>query len=109
MTDQTPQTVVKQIALTVNAAGLLALSPATLPDATVGANRRILGEHAGHEPGDPAKAAQAILHIADAAHPPLRLMLGSDALGYTKRKFQQQAEEIDAWTALTQSTDFSGG
>src|ERR1022692_3314382 len=38
VTDQTPQTVVKQIALTVNAAGSLVLSPATLPDATAGTN-----------------------------------------------------------------------
>jgi len=75
--------------------------------ASVGVNRRILREHAGHEPGDPAKAALAILRIADVAHPPLRLMLGADALGYAKRKFEQHAGEIEAWTTLTQSTDFT--
>jgi NAD(P)-dependent dehydrogenase (short-subunit alcohol dehydrogenase family) len=75
--------------------------------ASVGVNGRILREHAGHEPGDPAKAALAILRIADVANPPLRLMLGADALGYAKQKFEQHAAEIEAWTALTQSTDFT--
>jgi len=78
-------------------------------NASVGANRRILQQHAGHERGDPARAAQAILAIADHARPPLRLMLGEDALGYFERKFQQQAAEIEAWKALTLSTDFGPG
>src|SRR5579863_1882430 len=72
-------------------------------DESVGANRRLLDQHAGHERGDPAKAAQAILAIADHPEPPLRLMLGEDALGYAERKFQQQAAEIEAWKALTRS------
>lgn len=75
-------------------------------DESVGANRRLLDQHAGHERGDPAKAAQAILAIADHPEPPLRLMLGEDALGYAERKFREQAAEIEAWKALTRSTDF---
>jgi NAD(P)-dependent dehydrogenase (short-subunit alcohol dehydrogenase family) len=77
-------------------------------DTTVGANRRILRDHAGHEPGDPVKAAQAILMIADEPRPPLRLMLGADALAYTRRKSQAHAAEIDAWSSLSLSTDFAG-
>jgi NAD(P)-dependent dehydrogenase (short-subunit alcohol dehydrogenase family) len=77
--------------------------------ASVGANRRLLQQHAGHERGDPARAALAILAIADHTRPPLRLMLGEDALGYVERKFQQQAAEIEEWKALTRSTDFSTG
>jgi hypothetical protein len=78
-------------------------------NASVGANRLILQQHAGHERGDPARAAQAILAIADHARPPLRLMLGEDALGYFEGKFQQQAAEIEAWKTLTLSTDFGPG
>jgi NAD(P)-dependent dehydrogenase (short-subunit alcohol dehydrogenase family) len=78
-------------------------------DESVGANRRILDQHAGHERGDPAKAAQAILAIADHARPPLRLLLGEDALGYFERKSQQQAAEIETWKTLTRGTDFSAG
>jgi NAD(P)-dependent dehydrogenase (short-subunit alcohol dehydrogenase family) len=78
-------------------------------EASVGANRRILQQHAGHERGDPARAAQAILAIADHAQPPLRLMLGEDALGYFEHKRQQQAAEMEAWKTVTLSTDFSAG
>lgn len=72
-------------------------------EATVGACRRILAEHAGHEPGDTNKAARAILQIADAADPPLRLLLGADALGYAKSKLDRQQAEIAAWETLTRS------
>jgi NAD(P)-dependent dehydrogenase (short-subunit alcohol dehydrogenase family) len=76
---------------------------------SVGGNRRILTEHAGHEPGDPAKAALAIIKVADSERPPLRLMLGTDALGYARRKFEQQASEIQAWDAVSRSTDYAAG
>lgn len=77
-------------------------------DATVGQSRRILADHAGHELGDPAKAAQAILAIADAAAPPLRLLLGSDALGYARQKLAAQEAEIVAWASLSATSDFTG-
>jgi len=76
---------------------------------SVGANRRILTQHAGHEPGDPAKAALAILKVADSELPPLRLMLGTDALGYARRKFDQYAAETKTWDAVSRSTDFAAG
>jgi NAD(P)-dependent dehydrogenase (short-subunit alcohol dehydrogenase family) len=77
-------------------------------DATVGQSRRILADHAGHELGDPAKAAQAILAIADAEAPPLRLLLGSDALGYARQKLAAQEAEIVAWASLSATSDFTG-
>ncbi len=78
-------------------------------DPTVGQSRRILKEHAGHEIGDPAKVAAAILTVADAAEPPLRLLLGSDALGYMTDKMAQQKAEIEAWIQVTRGTDFTTG
>lgn len=78
-------------------------------DASVGANRRLLQQHAGHERGDPARAAQAILAVADHVQPPLRLLLGEDALDYFQRKSQQQSAEIEAWEAVTRSTDLRAG
>lgn len=76
-------------------------------DATVGESRRILADHAGHEPGDPAKAAQIILQVADAPAPPLRLLLGADALQYATQKLRTQNSEIEAWTSLTLATGFT--
>lgn len=77
-------------------------------EATVGQSRRILASHAGHEAGDPAKAAAAILAVADSPSPPLRLLLGTDALGYAKQKLEAQLAEIDVWASVTEATDFSG-
>jgi NAD(P)-dependent dehydrogenase (short-subunit alcohol dehydrogenase family) len=77
-------------------------------DATVGACSRLLADHAGQEKGDPARAAAAILAVVDAPSPPLRLLLGSDALGYAKEKLSAQLEEIAEWSSLTLSTGFGG-
>src|SRR5260370_10583737 len=47
-------------------------------DGTVGAAVRFQRDYDGKQPGDPAKAAAALLHIASQSDPPLRLSLGSD-------------------------------
>jgi NAD(P)-dependent dehydrogenase (short-subunit alcohol dehydrogenase family) len=75
-------------------------------DETVGLSRRILAEHAGHEPGDPAKAADAIVSVADRESPPLRLLLGVDAFGYATQKLTAQLEEISSCKAVTTSMNF---
>jgi NAD(P)-dependent dehydrogenase (short-subunit alcohol dehydrogenase family) len=72
-------------------------------DETVGACKRILAEHAGHEPGDPQKAARAILAVVDAPEPPLRLILGRDALRYTEEKLARLQGELEHWRALSLS------
>ena len=68
---------------------------------------RIMVDHAGSEPGDPAKAAQAILTIADEDAPPMHLLLGEAALnsaGYAAAGLQA---DIDAWKDLTLSIGFA--
>ena len=76
-------------------------------DPTVGESRRILASHAGDEAGDPAKAARAILAVVAEPSPPLRLLLGPDALGYMETKLKAQIAEIDAWRAVTLDTGFA--
>jgi NAD(P)-dependent dehydrogenase (short-subunit alcohol dehydrogenase family) len=70
-------------------------------DATVGACKRILAEHAGHEAGDPRKAAQAVLTAVEAESPPLRLLLGADALQYTSNKLAAFTAEMERWKFLS--------
>ncbi len=67
---------------------------------------KIMADHAGHEPGDPVRAAQAILTIADAENPPMHLLLGDDALKYAGYAAQGLAADIDAWRDLTLSIGF---
>ncbi len=60
----------------------------------------------GKQPGDPDKAAQALLRLVEAAKPPTRLFLGEDALGIVAQKLDQMKTEIAAWDALSRSTNF---
>ncbi|SHE57569.1 Short-chain dehydrogenase [Kaistia soli DSM 19436] len=60
----------------------------------------------GNQPGDPAKAAQALLALVEAENPPARLFLGDDALALVKQKLETMKIELDAWDALSRSTSF---
>jgi NAD(P)-dependent dehydrogenase (short-subunit alcohol dehydrogenase family) len=61
----------------------------------------------GRQPGDPDKAAAAVLRIIDADGPPRHLLLGADAitaLAASRRAFD---EDVARWESTTRSTDFS--
>lgn len=58
---------------------------------------------AGREPGDPDKAADAIISVAGQPNPPLHLLLGSDAVGYWRAKQEAMAAEIRTYEALSDS------
>lgn len=60
----------------------------------------------GEQPGDPAKAALALLALVEAEDPPVRLFLGDDALGLVDRKLEAMRTEIAAWERLSRSTNF---
>lgn len=62
--------------------------------------------YVGNESGDPAKAAQAILTIANDPQPPLRLLLGSDAVYLAEQQLAKIAAEDAKWRTLSLSTDF---
>ncbi|MDM0008317.1 oxidoreductase [Variovorax sp. J22G73] len=59
----------------------------------------------GRQAGDPAKAAQALLEVIEAEKPPVHLLLGKDALALVRAKLASMSEEIDAWEAVSASTD----
>ncbi|MDG0024467.1 oxidoreductase [Trinickia sp. Y13] len=61
----------------------------------------------GKQPGDPAKAARAILEIVAASEPPVHLLLGPDAVKLVNEKLDALRAELKAWEPLSKSTDFS--
>jgi NAD(P)-dependent dehydrogenase (short-subunit alcohol dehydrogenase family) len=75
-------------------------------DATVGVTARFQREYDGKQPGNPAKAAAAILHIAGLDQPPLRLLLGSDAVRIVEQTDLARMEADRKWRELSVSTDF---
>jgi NAD(P)-dependent dehydrogenase (short-subunit alcohol dehydrogenase family) len=54
--------------------------------------------------GDPVKAAAAIVAALDADEPPLRLVLGEDAIGNIRQHLQGVSAELDAWEAVGAAT-----
>jgi NAD(P)-dependent dehydrogenase (short-subunit alcohol dehydrogenase family) len=61
----------------------------------------------GNQPGDPVKAAGAIIRIAAEPNPPLHLLLGQDAHDLATSKLQSLADEIAQWKDVTLSTGFA--
>jgi NAD(P)-dependent dehydrogenase (short-subunit alcohol dehydrogenase family) len=55
--------------------------------------------------GNPGKVAQAILRLADEKQPPVRLLLGTDAVSGAAAAAATRAEEDARWKALSVSTD----
>jgi NAD(P)-dependent dehydrogenase (short-subunit alcohol dehydrogenase family) len=83
----------------------LVLTERTLDDyeGSSGFARRVLQDGAGRESGDPAKAAAAILKIAEAENPPMHLLLGQDAIHYATRSAAQLQTDLGEWIGLTAS------
>src|SRR5882762_5204241 len=75
-------------------------------DSTVGAAARFQRDYDGAQPGDPAKAANVILQVAAMAEPPLRLLLGSDAVRNVEQADLARIEADRKWRHLSVSTDF---
>ncbi|AUG41714.1 short-chain dehydrogenase/reductase [Pseudomonas chlororaphis] len=74
-------------------------------DASFDPVRKAREEKSGKQPGDPRKAAQAMLQVIASPAPPAHLLLGSDALSLVRSRLEQAANEIDQWEALSLSTD----
>jgi NAD(P)-dependent dehydrogenase (short-subunit alcohol dehydrogenase family) len=60
----------------------------------------------GQQPGDPAKAAQAIIQAVESSHPPMRLALGTDAMSLIQEKLEWVKTDLDDWQSVTVSTDY---
>jgi NAD(P)-dependent dehydrogenase (short-subunit alcohol dehydrogenase family) len=73
---------------------------------TVGKFAGFLGKIDGKQPGDPAKAAAAILKVAADPNPPARLVLGKYAHDKYEKKLAAMRAELDAWVAVGKPTDF---
>jgi NAD(P)-dependent dehydrogenase (short-subunit alcohol dehydrogenase family) len=73
---------------------------------TVGRTRAVLDQLDGNQPGDPARAADAILAVVETDDPPLRLALGQMALDSIRARLDARLEELEAWAQLGATSDF---
>jgi NAD(P)-dependent dehydrogenase (short-subunit alcohol dehydrogenase family) len=74
---------------------------------TVGPTRHMVATGNGTQPGDPAKAAAAILTALGAEQTPLRLPLGDDAVDVIVGHLDGVRAEIAAWEKVARATAFS--
>ncbi|MCJ2012199.1 oxidoreductase [Methylobacterium sp. J-076] len=75
-------------------------------EATAGARRRQTEERSGNQPGDPVRAAEAIIAAVTAATPPRHLLLGKPALDLARQNLDTLRSEFDTWEATTLGADF---
>ena len=73
---------------------------------TVGRTAMMQRTYDGRQPGDPARAAAAIIAVTRTDTPPLRLVLGRDAYARAERTDEARLVELRAWRAASESTDF---
>jgi NAD(P)-dependent dehydrogenase (short-subunit alcohol dehydrogenase family) len=74
--------------------------------ATAGAWRRQLRAVSGKQPGDPVRAAQAIVKAIESPNPPHHLLLGNDAYNGAMAKLEELRKEFSAWEAVARAADF---
>jgi NAD(P)-dependent dehydrogenase (short-subunit alcohol dehydrogenase family) len=71
---------------------------------TVGPTRAYVRDNHLQQPGDPDLAARAILTALDAEDPPLRLVLGADAIGNIRDHIEGVASELAEWEEVGRAT-----
>ncbi|WP_107091676.1 oxidoreductase [Streptomyces sp. MMG1533] len=74
--------------------------------ATAGARRKSTLDTHGHQPGDPERAAAAIMAAVDAENPPLRLLLGKVALDVALARLDALRTDFTTWRDVTLSADY---
>jgi hypothetical protein len=75
--------------------------------ATSGKTRGSADERDGQQPGDPALAAKAIIAVARSPLPPLRLILGADAIARVRSKLVQVTKDLEDWESVSLNTGYS--
>ncbi len=75
---------------------------------TAGRTRELVEGGAGTQPGDPAKAAAAILAALDSPDTPLRLPLGDDAIDALLGHLDRTRADIMTWEKVGRDTRLAG-
>jgi NAD(P)-dependent dehydrogenase (short-subunit alcohol dehydrogenase family) len=73
---------------------------------TVGARLKATSTASGTQPGDPVRAAEAIIKITEVENPPRHLVLGAVGIGAVTAKLKRSLAEIEEWRETGLATDF---
>lgn len=75
-------------------------------DKTAGASRKYLRENPHNQPGDPAKAGEAVYAAVNAEEKPEVLILGKGMIETAEKTLDDRIKEIKKWRELSESTDY---
>ncbi|MFE9749082.1 SDR family NAD(P)-dependent oxidoreductase [Saccharothrix saharensis] len=75
-------------------------------ESTVGAVNGLRTTLMARAASDPAKVADVVLRVAELDEPPVRLLLGSDAVRFAGQVERARAESDARWRGLSVSTDY---
>ena len=73
---------------------------------TAGKWRRELRTDSGKQPGDPVRAAQAIIHAVESPKPPRHLLLGNDSYEGAMAMLEELRKDFSAVEAIARAADF---
>ncbi len=74
--------------------------------ATAEKNKGDIRGYSGNQPGDPVRAARAIVQVTETTNPPLRLLLGVAALKGARAKLEELKHDFDTWATITEGADY---
>lgn len=60
----------------------------------------------GQQPGDPNRAAEIFMELAESPQPPMHLFLGNDAYNRASEKLAAMSTELEQWKSTTIGADF---
>jgi NAD(P)-dependent dehydrogenase (short-subunit alcohol dehydrogenase family) len=78
-------------------------------DETSGKRTQTTRGYSGKQPGDPARAAKAIVDAVESPNAPLHLVLGKIALNAARAKVTALTRDLDAWARVSEDADFPEG
>jgi len=73
---------------------------------TAGRARSQVKASSGRQPGDPVRAAEAIVKAVESPHPPHHLLLGEDAFIGATEQLERLRRDFGAWESVTRGADF---
>lgn len=83
-------------------------APGTIEDyaETSGAFQTMIRGYSGNQPGDPVRAAKAIVEAVESENPPLNLLLGRAALKNARLRLDTLKKDFDDWADVSEGADF---
>jgi NAD(P)-dependent dehydrogenase (short-subunit alcohol dehydrogenase family) len=73
---------------------------------TAWANQSAIRGYSGNQPGDPVRAAAAIVKAVESENPPFYFLLGKAALKNARLKLEALTADFDAWAEVSEGADF---